>query len=236
MKRILIGFFTFAVAFLATADNNPAWVYLNNGSIVKGNVSKTDTNVSIITDDGQVLTYPIVEVNRISPVKPVQPSIKKDRTLQDMADNNTGFWMSVQTNGSYSVFISERWTPWTEIDVIGGYRFSQFLKVGVGFGGRYYFENSHLRSNNVKWSFPLFATIRGNFIYDDYRSVTPYYSLDLGATLRDGVMWRPTIGIRIGYSRSAFLVGITYTGQSLKYKSEKQRYISGVGLTLGYEF
>lgn len=235
MKRILIGLLTFAVAFIA-AGNNPSWVYLKNGNIVKGNVTTTATQVTIITDNGQVLTYPIVEVNRISPVEPVQPAVKEDRAIRDMTDNDTGFWMSAQVNGSYSVFISDKCTPWTELDVAGGYRFNQYLKVGVGFGGRYYFENDRLRSNNVKWSFPVFATVRGNFIPDDYRSVTPYYSLDLGAAIRDGFMWRPTVGLRIGQSRSAFLVGITYTGQSLKYKTGKDRYISGVGLTLGYEF
>lgn len=235
MKRILIGLLTFAVALIA-AGNNPSWVYLNNGNIVKGNVTTTATQVTIITDNGQVLTYPIVEVNRISPVEPVQPAVKEDRAIRDMTDNDTGFWMSAQVNGSYSVFISDKCTPWTELDVAGGYRFNQYLKVGVGFGGRYYFENDRLRNNNVKWSFPIFATVRGNFIPDDYRSVTPYYSLDLGAAIRDGFMWRPTVGLRIGQSRSAFLVGITYTGQSLKYKTGKDRYISGVGLTLGYEF
>lgn len=235
MKRILIGLLTFAVALIA-AGNNPSWVYLNNGNIIKGNVTTTATQVTIITDNGQVLTYPIVEVNRISPVEPVQPAVKEDRAIRDMTDNDTGFWMSAQVNGSYSVFISNKCTPWTELDVVGGYRFNQYLKVGVGFGGRYYFENNRLRSNNVKWSFPVFATVRGNFVPDDYRSVTPYYSLDLGAAIRDGFMWRPTVGLRIGQSRSAFLVGITYTGQSLKYKTGKDRYISGVGLTLGYEF
>lgn len=235
MKRILIGLLTFAVALIA-AGNNPSWVYLNNGNIIKGNVTTTATQVTIITDNGQVLTYPIVEVNRISPVEPVQPAVKEDRAIRNMTDTDTGFWMSAQVNGSYSVFISDKCTPWTELDVVGGYRFNQYLKVGVGFGGRYYFENDRLRSNNVKWSFPVFATVRGNFIPDDYRSVTPYYSLDLGAAIRDGFMWRPTVGLRIGQSRSAFLVGITYTGQSLKYKTGKDRYISGVGLTLGYEF
>lgn len=235
MKRILIGLLTFAVALIA-AGNNPSWVYLNNGNIIKGNVTTSATQVTIITDNGQVLTYPIVEVNRISPVEPVQPAVKEDRAIRDMTDNDTGFWMSAQVNGSYSVFISDKCTPWTELDVVGGYRFNQYLKVGVGFGGRYYFENDRLRSNNVKWSFPVFATVRGNFVPDDYRSVTPYYSLDLGAAIRDGFMWRPTVGLRIGQSRSAFLVGITYTGQSLKYKTGKDRYISGVGLTLGYEF
>lgn len=235
MKRILIGLLTFAVALIA-AGNNPSWVYLNNGNIIKGNVTTTATQVTIITDNGQVLTYPIVEVNRISPVEPVQPAVKEDRAIRNMTDTDTGFWMSAQVNGSYSVFISDKCTPWTELDVVGGYRFNQYIKVGVGFGGRYYFENDRLRSNNVKWSFPVFATVRGNFVPDDYRSVTPYYSLDLGAAIRDGFMWRPTVGLRIGQSRSAFLVGITYTGQSLKYKTGKDRYISGVGLTLGYEF
>lgn len=236
MNRILLVFFVFASTLIALADNNTTYVYLNNGSVVKGNVTTTATQVTIITDNGQVLTYPMVEVNRISPDEPVQPAITRDRALGDMNDNDTGFWMSAQINGSYSVFLSSRCAPWTEFDVVGGYRFSQYLKVGIGIGGRYYFDNSRLRSKNEEWSFPIFATVRGNFITDAYRDVTPYYSVDLGGAIQDGFMWRPTVGLRIGQSRSAFLVGITYTGQSLKYVTGKDRYVSGLGITLGYEY
>ena len=76
----------------------------------------------------------------------------------------------------------------------------------------------------------------GNFIDDEFRTVTPYWSMDMGGAIKDGFMWRPTIGIRVGQSRSAFLLGVTYTGQNLKYKTGKDRYVSAVGLTLGYEF
>lgn len=78
----------------------------------------------------------------------------------------------------------------------------------------------------------------------DYRNVTPYYSVDCGATLRDGFLIRPAVGLRIGRERSAFLVGIGYTGQNLKTTrcdadeaiGSGRRFVSFVNLHLGYEF
>lgn len=236
MKGLLTGLAILAGVFSVCAGNNQVWVYLNNGNIVKGEVTKTATHITIVTEKGETLTYPMVEVNRISKNKPSEPSVSRDRAIEDMNDNDTGFWFSTQLNGSYALFLSERCTPWSELNAIGGYRFSQYLKVGVGFGARYYIDNSRLRSSGIKWSFPIFATVRGNIIPDEYRSVVPYYSFDLGGVIRDGFMWRPTFGLRIGQSRSAFLVGITYTGQTLRYETGKNRYVSGLGLTIGYEF
>jgi hypothetical protein len=83
---------------------------------------------------------------------------------------------------------------------------------------------------------PLFAHVRGNLIKEEYRTVVPYYALDLGGVFRDGFMWRPSIGIKVGEDRSAFTIAVSYLGQSTKRFDNKQKYVSGVVLRLGYEF
>lgn len=225
-----------ATAFGASAQANTAWVQLNNGNIIKGSVEKTDTSVKIITENGSELSYPLVEINKISYTEPNTPNISSSSSLNDYATYDKGFWMGVNFMGAYSLFLTEHCTPWAELSIVGGYRFNQYLKVGIGFGARYYFENSKLRERDIKWSFPILATVRGNIISDEYRTVVPYYSVEIGGTIQDGFMWRPTFGLRIGQSRSALLVGINYTGQDLIYKTNKKRYVSSLGLTIGYEF
>ena len=93
---------------------------------------------------------------------------------------------------------------------------SDYVRVGVGIGGRYYGGNHDFRANSGEFSVPIYANVRGNFIPTEYRKVVPYYSFDLGGALRDGVFLRPTIGLRIGEPRAAFLIGISYLGQSTK--------------------
>ena len=236
MKKLLLSLFMAVVALGALAQPNIAWVHLNNGNIVKGFIEKNETTITITSEEGTKYSYPLVEVNKISYSEPKTPSISPTSSLNDYATFDRGFWMSVQYMGAYSLFLTEHCTPWTELNIVGGYRFNQYLKVGIGFGARYYFENSKLRNRNNEWSFPIFATVRGNIISDEYRTVVPYYSVEIGGTIRDGFMWRPTFGLRIGQSRSAFLVGLNYTGQNLPYKNNINRYVSSIGLSVGYEF
>lgn len=138
-------------------------------------------------------------------------------------------------------------TPFAELDIYAGYRFNDYARVGIGLGPRYYFTPGNLRRTSVKWAMPLVFNVRGNIIPQDYRTVIPYYSVDLGATVGDGFMLRPTIGIRCGEPRSAFLLGVSYMLQNLRgYRNETlddvvrvvdaNNATSSFALTLGYEF
>ena len=93
---------------------------------------------------------------------------------------------------------------YTEIDAVAGYRFNEYVRVGLGLGARYYFDNNKVRSTLSEWAFPIFLNVRGNFIPTRYRDVVPYYSFDIGVTVRDGFMLRPTVGLRVGRERSAW--------------------------------
>lgn len=177
------------------------------------------------------------EVNRL-------PEISNARQQAEYRDSNTGFWISPEVSGGYSCRLNHSNFSFAEMTVTGGYRFNEYLRVGIGFGGRYYIDNSKVRYYSSAWSFPLFANIRGNIIPTEERDVVPYYSFDLGGSIRDGFLMRPTIGIRIGRNRSAMLVGISYVGQHLKsygyneegYKIAKGKFASFISLRLGYEF
>lgn len=236
MKKNIIAIVA-SIFFCSTGFAEHAWVKLNNGSIIEGEVFASETEVVIDAANGRQYTYPLLEIYEITYERPTKPEVKNDPDLKDYLSYDKGFWIRGTVGGSYSLSISHKCTPLIDFGVAGGYRFNQYLKVGIGLGGRAYLQNSQIRAKKSAWSIPLYATIEGNFINDNVLTCTPYYAFDLGGAFQDGFMMRPTIGLRIGQSRSAFLLGITYTGQCLDYYIDgKTKFVSCLGLTLGYEY
>lgn len=177
-------------------------------------------------------------VNRI-------PSTGSNDAVKDYSAAGSGFWIAAELSGGASLRLNHSNVSFGELDVTGGYRFNSYLKVGVGFGGRCFINNDRLRFSSVPWDFPVYVNVRGSFIDDTYRTCVPYYSFDLGAAVRDGFMVRPTVGVRFGQPRNAFLLGLSYIGQVVKgYDDdmtpglvvEKSRFVSMLALRLGYEF
>lgn len=172
------------------------------------------------------------------------PEVDSSVEYKDYMENNTGFWAAVEASGAYSCRLSHSNFGYGEVDAVVGYRFNDYARIGLGVGARYYFDNSKVRTTSIAWACPLFFNVRGNFIPSLYRSVVPYYSIDFGGTIRDGLMVRPTVGLRFGMQRSAFLLGLGYVGQDLKSYScdspgrcvEKRKFVNFVTLKLGYEF
>jgi len=163
------------------------------------------------------------------------------------SQQDKGFWFSVEATGGYSANVSKQMdnTAFAEMDFYVGYRTSEFFRVGMGLGGRYYFNPGILRRKSHNWAIPIMINVRGNIIPQDYRTVVPYYSVDVGSTVTDGFLLRPTLGIRCGERRSAFLLGVSYmlqvmSGYESKYEpgnhNEKTLNTSFFGLRIGYEF
>lgn len=151
-----------------------------------------------------------------------------------------GFFMAVEASGGYSLNINRPNFGYAELDVVGGYRFSEYLRAGIGLGGRYYANNVDARNTSSRWGLPLFLNLRGNFIPGEYRDVVPFWSADIGTTFPDGVMFRPSIGIRVGQERSAFILSVGYLGQSIRTYGNGEHadhpFYSFITMKLGYEF
>lgn len=250
MKRLLIILLAAIATAGAYAADDYDCIILNNGTVLNGHVvtDQTKQTVTITTTSGNVYTYPLVEVNKITYSGTVAtPKTDGSSTYHDYPTYQTGFWGAIEATGGYSCRLGGRNIPMTEIDISGGYRFNEFLRVGVGIGSRYYINSDKLRYSSKDWAFPIYANIRGNFIPTEYRNVVPYYSFDIGGVVHDGFMIRPTLGIRVGQERSAFLLGISYIGQNIRSydnvvsdqgitKTRKNRFTSFVALRVGYEF
>lgn len=151
-----------------------------------------------------------------------------------------GFWGAAEVSGGYSAHLHGHNLGLTELDVMAGYRFNQFLRIGLGIGARYYFDKHHIRRGDTKWGMPLFGDIRGSFMSSTYRKVVPYWDVAIGASIRDGFFFRPTLGLKIGEPRQAFLIGVSYMGQELatlnNLGQKTHDYTSIFCLKLGFEY
>lgn len=212
-------------------------IYLNNGNIVRGTILKSaNDQVEIIASNGETYVYPMVEVRKIE--RGVSSS-ERNRTKSEFIEYRqqfTGYWSSVEVDLGNMISLSGKNMQHAELNWINGYRFGEFLKLGVGFGVRYYVNNHEQRSSSIRWAFPIFADIRGNFIPQTSRNFVPYWSFDIGGVVRDGFMMSPTLGLRIGEKRSCMLVGLSYIGQTMKRYDGERRFENGISLKIGYEF
>lgn len=171
-------------------------------------------------------------VNRI-------PSVKHDSSQVQLDQLEKGFWIAAEVTGGYSVQVDRKNLGLGEFDVTVGYRFNEYLRVGVGTGVRYYFYKNFPRYHDSKFGMPLFFGARGNFISGKYRSVVPYWGMEVGASFPDGVMVRPTVGLRFGTSRNVWTLGISYMGQDLSVigdNGSKKLYTNFLMLRTGFEF
>lgn len=172
------------------------------------------------------------------------PDVDASHEYSVYSDYERGFFIAAEASGGYSVRLNKPNFSYAEIDVVGGYRFNEFFHLGLGLGGRYYVNNNKVRFSSIKWAAPVFLNLRGNLMPHKYRHVVPFYSVDLGGTLRDGLMFRPSVGLRLGEPRNAFLISIGYMAQAMSgYKCSElgivdkdNIVVSFVTLKLGYQF
>lgn len=152
------------------------------------------------------------------------------------AQADKGYWCSVEAAGGSTLMEGRKNVAMAEVSFTNGYRFSEFFKVGVGIGALYYINNSNVRCSSRHLAMPLYLNARGNMLTDAIRGCVPYWSVDAGAVFPDGLFLAPTVGLRVGDKRSAFLVGIGYSIRQIDAKRGADTGYSGASLRIGYEF
>lgn len=235
----------------AAADTFEGTLYLMNGSTVTGIITEQeeDSQITIETNEGHVYHYTRSQIRKIdTSTHVVTPTVGKYTPAEgdyvNSGRRDKGFWCAAEAVSGVSGRIIGKNFGYEEIDLVGGYRFNEYVRVGLGVGARWYWNNRSVRYDKAAWTGPLFINVRGEFMRRAQRTVVPMYSFDIGGTFRDGFMIRPGIGIRVGELRSAFTLTLCYTGQGLDRKAwnlqgevvKKSAFISFVALKLGYEF
>lgn len=243
MKKFVLLLALVVVCAFGAAAKSADYIYLNNGSVIKGYIESEVPNVSITirSENGQLYTYNMTEVRKITRKAPEVPSVGHDANLTRVRSMEHGFWCAFEVGAGSSVRVNHTNRMYGEGDFVFGYRGSQYARIGIGVGYRYYFNQvPDFRDSRVNWAIPLYFNLRGNLLGHAYRSIVPYYSIDLGGAFRDGLMARPAIGFKFGVDRSSFLVSLNYTAQQLplinKDGERKRQVLSFLGLKLGYEF
>ena len=118
-----------------------------------------------------------------------------------------------------------------------GYRFNQYIRIGAGLGGKVYVNNGpKLRAYDSNWTAPFFVNARGNFMAQEDRGFSPYWSMNVGYVVKDGFFMSPTLGIRYGAMRSDFLLGISYSLNRIDNWPTVDKFTHSLMLTLGYEY
>ena len=169
------------------------------------------------------------------PEKPIRGKYV-DYSLKD-----SGWWIAAQITGGLATTNDNIHAGIMQVDIINGYRFSEFLKVGIGFSPRYYFaQNSFpLRENRMifgVYSVPIYADVRGNIISQEDTMFAPYWNADFGYTIHEGIFFSPGVGIKIGTVRNNVLFGINYSIQVHNVDEAKGGILHIFSIRLGYEF
>lgn len=154
---------------------------------------------------------------------------------KNIAEMDKGYWCAGEVLGGYTMQSDN--FGMVGATFTNGYRFNQYIKVGAGLGVLYYPKADDIRRKKSQVALPLFVNARGNMLSDATRRTVPFWSLNAGWAFPDGAFVTPTVGLRIGEKRSAFLVGVSYTLRHIETKKTIDTDLySGVFLKFGYEF
>ena len=168
------------------------------------------------------------------------PETPKRAEYIDFPSLDKGFWFAAQLapaaafagNGSRATFV--------QADIILGYRFGEFFKIGAGIAPRLVIPVNSSTSMMFPPAMlgpidlPIILDLRGNIISQESRMCVPYWSVDAGYTIKQGIYASPTIGIRVGQPRNNFIAGLTYMFQY--YGGALNIPAHAVGLRIGFEY
>lgn len=164
------------------------------------------------------------------------PEKPKQRAYTDFTRQEQGFWFAVEADGGSSIMSGRTNMQYVEVTATAGYRFSEFIRVGAGLGGKMYVHNAEVRGTDNKFGVPIFANVRGNLLSAYDRDGVPFWSVNIGGITNEGFMFSPTVGYSFGGLRNNFLIGITYTLTNFTDWTNSKTTYSYFGLKLGYEF
>lgn len=164
------------------------------------------------------------------------PEKPAEREYRDYSSHDKGFWCAVEAEGGSSIMSDLPNMQHVTLTFTGGYRISEYLRLGVGAGGRVYVNNADVRNTDNRFGVPVFANARGNFISAYDRDGVPFWSFNIGGVTNDGFFASPAIGYSFGGLRDNFQIGLTYTIAAFKDCTQTSRAYSYFGLKLGYEF
>ncbi len=242
------------MSVLCFAQQQIVTIYLNNGHAVSGCLqNESPTTVTIQKSDGEIQTINKIEIRKIGD-NAEEPLMSRNYNKKyiDYSAQETGFWCAVELGSGVNIHVDNKYDSsiMTDLCFTGGYQFNKFLQIGAGAGVRYYFSGNdrvYVRggkpNTDVRLSFPVYANVRGLIVDNKSRVTVPYWSANIGYTIKDGFSFAPSIGLRIGsMERYHFLVSVGYALQcasALNMGSDVDYHdivLNALTLKVGFQF
>lgn len=165
------------------------------------------------------------------------PQAPRQSAYTEFSLQDKGYWWSTEFSGGSSLAFHEKNLGTLSVSFVNGYRFNDFLRIGVGVGVQYHVANNNdVRNTRIKWTMPIYINARGNFMSQEVREIVPFWSVDVGGVVRDGFLLTPSVGCRIGERRSAFLLSVGYSLRTIDARKGCAKTRNYALLKLGYEF
>ena len=151
----------------------------------------------------------------------VLPEPSKRAPYVHYSDRRTGFWFSAELNvGALMCQFDDKSGTAVNLamDITGGYRFSQYLKVGLGLmpGTPIWVSDDE---PDDTFLLPVYFQLRGNFIDDEVRTFVPFWA---------------ALGFRYGQPRHALVMGLAYTARQFEYEPSAAAGTTAAASQLGW--
>ena len=224
MRRVLISLlFIFSLTFSVNAQQYRDVLHLKDGSVVRGYVKENipDKWYKVELSDGTIAVYTPEEVNVVT--KEIVPPAK--------FNNPSGYFCLVELQIPTLLFDAGS----LGVDVINGYRYSQYFAAGLGVG-----IETYLFSN---FQVPVYAHLRSDFLSGN---ISPYIAVNVGYNLSTykpmgGFLFKPQIGLSFNLGKYRMNCGMDFRYQSTKYTDDNWQYheywgLGLFGLNIGIEF
>lgn len=166
----------------------------------------------------------------------IMPEESQEKGFANLAEQEQGYWCSIDAEFGSTLMENKKNVASVGVNFTNGYRFNEYLKVGIGLGVLYYVNSDNVRARKSHLAMPLFVNLHGNMVTEEIRRTVPYWSVNVGTAMPDGFFFNPQVGLRIGEKRSAFCIGIGYVLRKLDSLSQNTSSYSGASLKIGYEF
>lgn len=155
---------------------------------------------------------------------------------------DNGWWCAVEGHAGAVFFRPQAYEGLFGISFTNGYRFSEYARLGVGFGvttTKYDYDFvSHYPYKLQAATLPLFLNVRGNILSQKERKCVPFWNADIGfAFLKNLFFFDAGVGMRVGGNRHAFVLSANYIGRMVDFDYRKEsNFSNGIIFKLGYEF
>ncbi|MCB0736231.1 MAG: hypothetical protein KDC92_01865 [Bacteroidetes bacterium] len=199
MKYLLLLFITI-LPFALQAQEKEDVIYLENGSIIRGEILKSDdsTTVKIKIVGGSIFVFNKAEI--ISTTREKKTPVYREKGPITVKQN--GFWGEFNFGLPAGSTVGNDYSVGVSFNAIMGYQYSPKLRLGLGTGiDHYYWESTFS---------PMFARLSGDF-FD--AAISPIYFVDLGYGFRlnPSSSWKEYHG---GY--------LTNVGMGLKFNTRRR--------------